>query len=46
MSVSKIVMMIIIIIIMIIIIIIIIIIIGVRGLAKVQSISPSIFSCP
>ena len=41
MSVSKIVMMM-----MIIIIIIIIIIIGVRGLAKVQSISPSIFSCP
>ena len=38
MSVSKIVMM------MIIIIIIIIIIIGVRGLAKVQSIRPSIFS--
>ena len=42
MSVSKIVMMII----KIIIIIIILIIIGVRGLAKVQSISPSIFSCP
>ena len=42
MSVSKIVMMIIII--MIIIIIIIIIIIGVRGLAKIQSIRPSIFS--